>query len=333
VTGTPFILCDNLVKIYRIARLEVVALQGLDLTVDRGDMLGIVGASGSGKSTLMNVLGGLDRPSAGRVVVDGCDLRHMNPFALETYRRDVVGFVWQQGGRNLAPSLTIEENAQLPMILAGASANHVRQRSAELLDTLGLSERRRHRPVQLSGGEQQRAALAVALANRPRLLLADEPTGELDSANANAVYQLLREINRLLGLTIIIVSHDPELRRHVNRVIAIRDGRTSTETLARPSGETLNETSAHEYHELVVLDAAGRMQVPKHYLDAFGIRTRAELKQTEHGILIQPPAGRNLDARAGDVSAGQSDIAKASPSHAARLWRRFRPERRPNDSR
>ena len=184
----PYILCDNLVKIYKVAGLEVVALQGLDLAVAKGELMGIVGASGSGKSTLMNILGGLDRPSAGRVWVGGRSLLDLTDGALTQYRRTQVGFVWQQGARNLIPFLTAYENIELPMILAGVPASQARSRVEALLEAVGLADRRRHYMTQLSGGEQQRVAIAVALANQPALILADEPTGELDNTTALTIY-------------------------------------------------------------------------------------------------------------------------------------------------
>jgi putative ABC transport system ATP-binding protein len=244
-----FILCDNLVKIYKGADLEVVALQGLDLTVTAGEMLGIVGASGSGKSTLLNILGGLDRPSAGRVTVDGRDLLKLSDRDLDRYRRAEVGFVWQQTGRNLIPYLTARENVELPMTVAGAGLLAKRQRSRELLEAVGLWEHRHHRLAQLSGGQQQRVAIAVALANRPRLLLADEPTGEVDSATAQGLLDLFRALNRSYRLTTVIVTHDPQIARQVDRVVAIRDGRTSTETIRRVS-QTCTEQSV-ESHKVV----------------------------------------------------------------------------------
>ena len=192
----PLIICDNLVKIYKVANLEVVALQGLDLVVKRGELLGVVGASGSGKSTLMNILGGLDRPSAGRVWVDGYDLLKLSDFALDRYRRAKVGFVWQQGARNLVPYLNALENVMLPMTLAGRTGRRPRRRAEELLSTVGLAERQRHTLQQMSGGEQQRVAIAVALANDPALLLADEPTGEVDSVTALAIYETFQELTR-----------------------------------------------------------------------------------------------------------------------------------------
>ena len=290
-----FILCENLVKIYRVANLELVALQGLDLIVERGEMLGIIGPSGSGKSTLMNILGGLDRPSAGRVLVEGRDLRKIPDSALDGYRRTTVGFIWQQSSRNLVPYLTAEENVTLPMTFAGATPREKSQRAKELLDAVGLSARRRHRLAQLSGGEQQRVAIAVALANRPKLLLGDEPTGEMDTTTALAIYELLRELNQRYNLTTCIVSHDQAIARHVDRVVAIRDGKTSTETIrqsfaANQTGDGSETAEKREdiFHELVVLDSAGRLQVPKDYLEKFAIRGRAVLDITEEGILIRP---------------------------------------------
>src|SRR5512139_3283038 len=213
----PLIVCENLVKIYKVTEIEVVALQGLDLTVERGELMGIVGASGSGKSTLLNVLGGLDRPSAGRVRVSGQDLLKLSNHELDRYRRRKVGFVWQQVARNLVPYLSAQANIELPMTVANLSRRQKRQRSRELLEAVGLWDHREHRLVQLSGGQQQRVAIAVAMANHPDLLLADEPTGELDSATAQQILQLLRQMNERFGLTTLIVTHDPNIARAVNR--------------------------------------------------------------------------------------------------------------------
>jgi len=296
------IVCENLVKIYKIADLEVVALQGLDLTVERGEMLGIVGASGSGKTTLLNILGGLDRPSAGRVTVDGQDLLKLSDAELNRYRRKKVGFVWQQTSRNLIPYLTAQENVELPMTVAGMSRRQKREWAKELLEAVGLYERRRHKLVQLSGGEQQRVAIAVALANKPVLLLADEPTGEVDSATAETIFEAFRRLNETLGLTTIIVTHEPGIIGQVDRVVAIRDGRTSTETIRQVSQlerAMVGERPPAEevtYHEYVVLDSAGRLQVPREYLEQLGIGDRATLELTEEGILIRPVASRQARA-------------------------------------
>ncbi|HOT92928.1 MAG TPA: ABC transporter ATP-binding protein [Anaerolineae bacterium] len=301
-----FVICDNLVKIYKIAELEVVALQGLDLVVGPGELLGIVGASGSGKSTLMNVLGGLDRPSAGRAWVDGLDLLKLSDAELNQYRRSRVGFVWQQGGRNLIPYLNALENIKLPMTLAGLAGRAANKRAEELLDMVGLLDRKKHRLAELSGGEQQRVAIAVALANRPRLLLADEPTGELDSASALTIYQLFQRFNRELGLTTLIVSHDPGIARHVNRVVAIRDGKLATETVrAKTDGQ---QTHEEVFEELAVLDSAGRLQIPKPFLEHFGIKGRARIELTEEGILILPTD--NID-HVQDAEALASELVEA----------------------
>jgi ABC-type lipoprotein export system ATPase subunit/bifunctional DNA-binding transcriptional regulator/antitoxin component of YhaV-PrlF toxin-antitoxin module len=300
----PFILCDNLVKIHKIADLEVVALQGLDLEVKPGELLGIVGASGSGKSTLLNILGGLDRPSAGRVLVGGRDLLKMSNSALTSYRRTQVGFVWQQGARNVIPYLSSRANVELPMILAGHAGGAAKRRAIELLDAVGLSHRRDHYLGQLSGGEQQRVAIAVALANSPSLLLADEPTGELDSNTALTIYQAFRDLCRKYGVTTLIVSHDPKIARHVDRVVAIRDGKLAGETVrqVRPA-QALGAVGAatkeqpHEEHfeEYAVLDSAGRLQIPKELREQYGIKERAHLEPAETGILVKPVVRQSVE--------------------------------------
>jgi putative ABC transport system ATP-binding protein len=296
---SPLIICDGLVKIHQVAELEIVALQGLDLVVAPGELLGIVGPSGSGKSTLMNILGGIDRPSAGRVWVDGQDLLKMPDAALNRYRRSKVGFVWQQGSRNLVSYLSALENVELPMTLSGQAGRKKRRRAEELIEAVGLTDRIHHRLAEMSGGEQQRVAIAVALANNPKLLLADEPTGEVDSTTALVIYETFKQLNREYGLTTLIVSHDPGIARHVDRVVAIRDGKTATETVrqsavnglagAELASEDGDGDGAEElFEELVVLDSAGRLQVPKEYLEHFAIQGRARLDLVDDGILIRP---------------------------------------------
>ncbi len=287
---STLIVCDNLVKIYKVADLEVVALQGLDLVVERGELLGIVGASGSGKTTLMNILGGLDRPSAGRVWVGGEDLLKMSSTALDRYRRTKVGFVWQQSARNLIPYLTAQENVELPMVLAGQGGRQVKQHSTGLLEAVGLGDRGGHRLSELSGGEQQRVAIAVSLANKPQLLLADEPTGEVDEATALTIYETFRNLNLEYGLTTLIVSHDLKLTHHVDRVVAIRDGKTATETVRQQAIEHDESEVSKEpaFEELTVLDSAGRLQLPKEYLEQLEIKGRVRVELLEDAILIQP---------------------------------------------
>jgi ABC-type lipoprotein export system ATPase subunit/bifunctional DNA-binding transcriptional regulator/antitoxin component of YhaV-PrlF toxin-antitoxin module len=293
----PFIICDNLVKIFKVSDHDVMALQGLDLIVNRGEMLGIVGVSGSGKSTLMNILGGLDRPSAGRLRVGGRDLLKISRAELDGYRLATVGIVWQHSGRNLVPYLNGLENVELPLTLAGYDGPKKRSRAQELLDAVGVAARGYHSVSELSGGEQQRLSIAVALANDPRLLLADEPTGNVDEANALMIYQIFKDLNRQYNLTTLIVSHDPNLAQHVDRVVAIRDGKITSEKIWQftadgaevDPGLTAHEMNPGMYiHELTVLDSAGRLQIPKEYLERHQIKGRVELEITEEGILVRP---------------------------------------------
>lgn len=283
----PTIVCDNLVKIYKIADLEVVALQGLDLTVDAGEFIAIVGASGSGKSTLLNILGGLDTPSAGGVSVSGYDLLNLNGSQRTFYRRRTIGFVWQQTARNLLPYLTALENVEMPMSLDGGKRRYRRHRAMELLDLVGLSDRRDHKPAQLSGGEQQRVAIATAIANSPRVLFADEPTGELDTATSSEIFDVLRDVNTQSGVTIVVVTHDPLVAEHVNRTVAIRDGRTSSEVLRRTEidAEGGQRTIAQEF---AVLDRVGRLQLPHEYVDALDLEKRVRLTLDPDHINVWP---------------------------------------------
>jgi len=293
----PFIVCENLVKIYKLSGLEVVALQGLNLVVQPGELMGIVGASGSGKSTLLNILGGLDRPSAGMVTINGRDLLKASASSLDEYRRSEVGFVWQQTARNLIPYLSAQANVELPMTIEGVGARDKRTWSRELLETVGLWEHRKHRLAQLSGGQQQRVAIAVALANRPKLLLGDEPTGEVDSATAQEILALFRQMNEQYGLTTIIVTHDPQVARAVDRVVTIRDGSTSSETVRRVAdveAALAQGVSAHVYEEFVVVDGAGRLQIPPDLRADLDIGDRVTLERADSGILIRPVAGAGL---------------------------------------
>ena len=295
----PLVICDNLVKIYKVADLEVVALQGLDLEVMPGEMMAIVGVSGSGKTTLLNILSSLDVPSAGKCVVDGNDLTRLSQAQRIRYERFTVGHVWQQSGRNLLPELSIQDNVELPQVLSGANSARRASRALELLELVGLGGLGKKRPDQLSGGEQQRAAIAVALANEPKLLLGDEPTGELDSISANEILTLLRTLNRQLGLTIIIVTHDVAIAALVDRTIAIRDGRTSTETVRRDEPlETVHEHAlassaviglpSETHRESVVIDRAGRLQLPKEALDRIAYNGRAEIRIVNDHVELWP---------------------------------------------
>lgn len=285
--------CDNLVKIYKAADLEVVALQGLDLHVAAGELMAIIGNSGSGKSTLLNMLGGLDKPSAGNLIIDGKDMLKFKERDLMRYKRETVGFVWQNNARNLIPYLTALENVELPILLQG---RRKRQRALELLEAVGLGKRINNRLNQLSGGEQQRVAIAIALANHPKILLADEPTGSVDSAMANQILDLFRELNRSMELTVIIVTHDPMIARKVDRVVAIRDGKTSSEMIRRKSYAEELEELEHEaqqdtHVEYAVLDKAGRLQIPGGYLEAVGMKNsnKVQVSIEDGKIVLIPP--------------------------------------------
>lgn len=280
------IACDRLVRIFTTDGVEVQALQGLDLLVKEGELMALVGASGSGKSTLMNILAGLDVPTAGAAKVAGCDLLSMDGKARLRYRREVVGFVWQQTSRNLLPYLTAVQNVALPMQLAGRSKRKA-QRAEELLAMLGIAEIRDRRPNQLSGGQQQRVAIAVALANNPSVLLADEPTGELDSATGEQVFAAFRRANEELGTTIVIVTHDQAVATEVRRTVAIRDGRTSSEVLRRTEIDAEGQESlvAREY---AMLDRAGRLQLPAEYTEALRMEHRVALELEADHIGVWP---------------------------------------------
>jgi ABC-type lipoprotein export system ATPase subunit len=286
--------CENLVKIYKTKDIEVLALQGLELRIDKGELLAIVGNSGSGKSTFLNLLGGLDRPSAGKLVVDGKDLFKLSEKELVEYKRHTVGFVWQNNARNMLPYLTAWQNVQMPMLFD--SGKKKRDRALELLEMVGMSHRKDHRLDQMSGGEQQRVAIAIALANDPKILLADEPTGAVDVKTGAYILDVLRSINETTGITTVIVTHDRQLTKKVNRVVSIRDGKLSSERVMKQSyRDRLSEISAFTEEsevqdEFTVLDRAGRLQIPREYLEQLqlqGNKVRVEYKDGK--IIIENP--------------------------------------------
>lgn len=286
------IVCEDLVKIYKTEESEVLALQGLELTVDRGELMAIIGNSGSGKSTFLNMIGGLDRPSAGRLFVDGRNLFKMTERELVEYKKSVVGFVWQNNARNLLPYLNAWQNVQMPMMFSNAVKDK-KTRALELLELVGMGHKKNSRLNQLSGGEQQRVAIAIALANNPKLLLADEPTGSVDVHTGSYILDVFRELNRSMGLTIVIVTHDRQLSKKVNRVVAIRDGKTSTEFIVRQNLiENLDAVAEFEdpHDEYAVLDRAGRLQIPREMLDELGVEgNRVRLLLEEGRIVIEAP--------------------------------------------
>ena len=289
MTDVGAIQCEEVYRIYRTAGAEVVALQGLDLHVAPGELITVVGASGSGKSTLLRILGGLDQPTAGSVRIGGRDLARFDAATLDEHRRSTVGFVWQQTSRNLLAYLDARSNVEFPLSLAGWSRRDRRARADEMLELVGMSHRATHRPAQMSGGEQQRIAIAVALANRPQVLLADEPTGELDAATAAAIVDVIAQVNAELGVTGVLVTHDPLLSRQVGRTVAIRDGRISTEVVRDRTGVEVVEA------EFAVLDAAGRVQLPREYVDALDLRRRVRLDLESDHVALRSPG------RAGEV--------------------------------
>ena len=279
------IVCDNLVRIYKTDGIEVQALQGLDLLVRAGELIAIVGASGSGKSTLLNILSGLDTPTAGVARVGGYDLLTLKGRDRLRYRRETVGFVWQQTARNLLPYLNAADNVALPMGFAGKRRKYARRRADELLEMLGVGYCATRRPGQLSGGEQQRVSIAVALANDPEVVFADEPTGELDSSTSQQVFDALRTANSELGVSIVVVTHDHEVTEQVQRTVEIRDGRTSTEVLRR-GGERGGTAE-----QFAVLDRAGRVQLPREYIDDLRMRDRVRLTKDADHIGVWPDLG------------------------------------------
>lgn len=228
----------NLSKVYRRGKVEVPALVDVNLHVTSGEVVGIVGPSGSGKTTLLNLIGGLDRPTRGRVLVDDLDITSLGEKELAEYRLKRVGFVFQF--YNLIPTLTALENVELPMALAGVPKGKRKERAFELLKMVGLEARADHKPDELSGGEQQRVAMARALANNPAIVLADEPTGDLDSKSAKSLMDLVRWLNRENGQTFIIVTHDPIVIEACTKIYNIRDGRILTE-----EGEKWQEVANH----------------------------------------------------------------------------------------
>ncbi len=281
------IVCDRLVRIYSGDGIEVQALQGLDLLIAEGELTALVGAAGSGKSTLINILAGLDTPTAGSVWVAGRNLGAMTAKERLAYRRSVAGFIWQQTSRNLLPYMTARQNVLLPMRLSLLSRRERQRRAGLLLDTLGIAQCAQRTPDRMSGGEQQRAAIATALANQPKVLLADEPTGELDSSTAQDVFSALQTANSELGVTVLVVTHDPAVSARVRRTIAIRDGKTSSETIRHAATDEQGTTTVHA-REYATLDRAGRVQFPREMIRRLGMRNRVELQEEPDHIGVWP---------------------------------------------
>lgn len=287
------IRADGLVKIYKTKQTEVLALQGLDLEVEEGELTALIGNSGSGKSTFLNMIGGLDRPSAGTLTVGGKNLFALSERELVRYKRDTVGFVWQNNGRNLLPYLSAMENVMLPMSLSGARKK--RARAQELLELVGMGAKKHSRMNMLSGGEQQRVAIAIALANKPKLLLADEPTGSVDMKTADYIFDVFTELNKN-GQTILIVTHDVALSKKVRRVVAIRDGKISSERVLKEAyADRLKESSIDwrkedTQEEYAIVDRVGRVQIPAELMENMGLKgNKVSISMRDGNVVISNP--------------------------------------------
>ena len=284
---TAQIECTDLVRIFAAEGVEVQALQGLTLRVESGELTAVVGASGSGKSTLLTILSGLDVPTAGSASVAGHDLLTMDAKERTTYRRHTAGFVWQQTSRNLLPYLTGAENVAMALAVARSPRRLRASRVDELLDLLEVGDVRDRLPAEMSGGQQQRVAIAVALANAPEVLFADEPTGELDEASSQLVFDALRDVNERLGVTVLIVTHDQRVSQQVRRTVQIRDGRLSTEVLR---SSRLDEHGVERQHaeEYAVLDRVGRLQLPEEYLTSLSLKDLVRLELEPDHVKVHP---------------------------------------------
>ena len=271
----PLIKCDSLVKIYKTKDLEVMALQGLDLEIEKGELMAIVGKSGSGKSTLLKILGGLERASAGKVMFEDVCLNELSEKELSAFRSKRIGFVWQKSTDNLLQYLTAAQNVAMPLAFSGVSEKERNERAHLLLDMVGLSDRYNSYPSMLSGGEQQRVAIAIALAKNPDILLMDEPTGAVDGKTSERLQELFRKLNEEQGITIIIVTHDVRLADNVDRMVMISDGKISTERLLDG--------------EYAVLDKAGRVRLSKELREAVGITSSRVKLEFDNGKLIIEP--------------------------------------------
>lgn len=296
MSNEPMIFCENLVKLYKIGDIEVMALQGLDLAVEKGEMLAIIGNSGSGKSTLMNIIGGLDRPTAGKIHVNGTDLLKLSDKEMMHYMRETIGFVWQNTARNMIPYLNAIDNVKLVMQMAGKLDVN---RANMLLETVGLAHRKKNKMHELSGGEQQRVAIAIALANSPEILLADEPTGAVDTKTTAQIMNLFHTVNTEFGITTVIVTHDRQLSHMVPRVVTISDGRIGTEFIRREeidmeSDEIMDATAGHDqgsHVEYGFIDGRKRLFLPENYLAAVGLKEKSKVRILIEGdqlILSRP---------------------------------------------
>ncbi|MCR5213021.1 MAG: ABC transporter ATP-binding protein [Eubacterium sp.] len=303
----PYIKCDSLVRIFKSEGIEVMALQGLDLEIKKGELMAIIGKSGSGKSTLLNLLGCLDKPSAGYVAYDGVNVGELSEGQLAAFRNKHIGFVWQKNTDNLLNYLTVIENVEMPLLFTKLSRKEKKERARKMLAAVGLAHKEKSFPTQLSGGEQQRVAIATALVNEPELLLMDEPTGAVDKKTSIMLQDLFRDINRSLGVTIIIVTHDISLADRVDRVVMISDGKISSERIIKEeykrrieAGEDIYKNglsagsasvsgmeTAESHEEFSILDKAGRVRLSSEMREAVGIDSnRVKIDVVDGKIII-----------------------------------------------
>lgn len=273
--NTEFIQCKQVVKAYRVANHEIVALRGIDFTMAQGEMVAIIGPSGAGKSSLLNLLGGLDEPTAGQLSVGTQNLLELKGRHLSQYRLRHVGFVWQQVERNLFPHRSAVHNVTLPMMLAGVTWRERRKNARGLLEAVDMLEHLHKKPAQLSGGQQQRVAIAVALANQPQLLLADEPTGSLDRDSGIQVMNLLSDLRERYGLTILMVTHDMEIAAFADRVLTLRDGAL---------GQDLAQVNDQPHR----LDAEGRVILPQSAREKLSQAAHISVEMRPEGVLLRP---------------------------------------------
>jgi ABC-type lipoprotein export system ATPase subunit len=307
---SPYITCKHIVKAYRVADHELVALRGIDFEMERGEMVAIIGPSGAGKSSLLNLLGGLDTPTAGQLIVDGLNLLEIKGRKLAGYRLRRVGFVWQQVERNLFTYRSAFRNVTLPMMMAGVSPWERSRRARELLDAVGMTEHARKRPGALSGGQQQRVAIAVALANNPALLLADEPTGALDRKTAAQVMALINDLRERYNLTVLMVTHDMEMAAYADRVLTLRDG-------------ALGQDLTHVDEQKPSLDAAGRITLPEAVRSQLSEAPRIAVEIRPEGVLLRPETEEE-----DDTQAMLEEMLPQDTPPESRRWRLFRRKKR-----
>ncbi len=303
---TAFITCKQVVKAYRVSGHEIVAIRGIDFDMQKGEMVAIIGPSGAGKSSLLNLLGGLDTPTAGSLNVGGLDLLSLKGKALAQYRLRRVGFLWQNVERNLLPHRSALRNVTLPMLLAGMSPWDRVRRARELLDAVGLSDQANKLPAEMSGGQQQRVGFAVALANHPDLMLLDEPTGALDRKAAAQAMTLIQDLRGRYGLTVLMVTHDLDMAAYADRVLTLRDG-------------ALGQDLSHGSDEAPMLDEAGRIKLPEAVRAQLSQAPRIAVEIRPEGVLLRPETDQ-----VEDTSAMLQDLVPQDAPPERRRFRLFR---------